>query len=45
MDREDFRSEVLPNVDCVILSPGPGRPDKPEVKSSMSDPSRVRTDV
>ncbi|KAL7421662.1 para-aminobenzoate synthase, (PABA) [Cryptotrichosporon argae] len=26
---QDFQDVVLPHVDCVILSPGPGRPDNP----------------
>ncbi|WWC57490.1 uncharacterized protein I303_100022 [Kwoniella dejecticola CBS 10117] len=25
----EFQQQVLPNIDCVILSPGPGRPDNP----------------
>ncbi|WVR03036.1 hypothetical protein IAU60_000025 [Kwoniella sp. DSM 27419] len=25
----EFRETVLPTIDCVILSPGPGRPDTP----------------
>ncbi|WWD22621.1 hypothetical protein CI109_107114 [Kwoniella shandongensis] len=25
----DFKKLVLPHIDCVILSPGPGRPDNP----------------
>ncbi|WRT63115.1 uncharacterized protein IL334_000018 [Kwoniella shivajii] len=25
----EFKDQVLPNIDCVILSPGPGRPDNP----------------
>ncbi|WVF66767.1 hypothetical protein IAT40_001509 [Kwoniella sp. CBS 6097] len=25
----DFQQFVLPNIDCMILSPGPGRPDNP----------------
>ncbi|WVQ94380.1 hypothetical protein IAU59_001459 [Kwoniella sp. CBS 9459] len=25
----EFQEIVLPNIDCVILSPGPGRPDTP----------------
>ena len=29
--REEFRRDVLPGIDCVILSPGPGSPDKAEV--------------
>jgi hypothetical protein len=29
--REQFQRDVLPNIDCVILSPGPGRPDKASV--------------
>ncbi|WOO84553.1 Para-aminobenzoate synthase [Vanrija pseudolonga] len=28
-DWPTFRREVIPNTDCVILSPGPGRPDHP----------------
>ncbi|EKC99887.1 4-amino-4-deoxychorismate synthase [Trichosporon asahii var. asahii CBS 8904] len=27
--RATFQREVIPNTDCVILSPGPGRPDHP----------------
>ncbi|CED82903.1 Para-aminobenzoate (PABA) synthase ABZ1 [Phaffia rhodozyma] len=26
---EEFQSLILPSIDCVILSPGPGRPDNP----------------
>ena len=29
--RDEFQRDVLPDVDCIILSPGPGSPDKPEV--------------
>ncbi|KAK8844826.1 hypothetical protein IAR55_006676 [Kwoniella newhampshirensis] len=25
----DFQEHVLPQIDCIILSPGPGRPDNP----------------
>nr|XP_019013933.1 para-aminobenzoate synthetase [Kwoniella pini CBS 10737]OCF52714.1 para-aminobenzoate synthetase [Kwoniella pini CBS 10737] len=25
----EFQEQVLPNIDCIILSPGPGRPDNP----------------
>jgi hypothetical protein len=28
--RDDFRSNILPHIDCIILSPGPGRPDRTE---------------
>ena len=35
--REDFQSHVLPHVDCVILSPGPGRPDNPSVRLAYHD--------
>ncbi|ORX35180.1 ADC synthase [Kockovaella imperatae] len=28
-DWETFQRLILPNIDCIILSPGPGRPDKP----------------
>ncbi|ORY26958.1 ADC synthase [Naematelia encephala] len=28
-DWTTFKDEILPNLDCVILSPGPGRPDVP----------------
>jgi anthranilate/para-aminobenzoate synthase component II len=27
--RESFQSDVLPHIACLILSPGPGRPDRP----------------
>lgn len=26
--RPEFRERILPHIDCVILSPGPGRPER-----------------
>jgi hypothetical protein len=33
ISRNEFQSNVLPHIDCIILSPGPGRPDREEVSS------------
>ncbi|RXK38378.1 hypothetical protein M231_04287 [Tremella mesenterica] len=26
---DEFQTQVIPSIDCIILSPGPGRPDTP----------------
>lgn len=36
MRRADFQEQILPHVDCIILSPGPGRPDNPSVSCLSS---------
>jgi anthranilate/para-aminobenzoate synthase component II len=37
-NREQFTTEILPHVDCIILGPGPGSPHKQE---DFSWPTRL----
>ena len=41
MSRNEFQSNVLPHVDCIILSPGPGRPDREEVSLYQAFETKV----
>jgi hypothetical protein len=39
--RNEFQSNVLPHIDCIILSPGPGRPDREEVSPPKKRSGRI----